>query len=231
MSDFICFAHRGASGHAPENTLSAIQKALDMGACWIEVDVFLADNELVVIHDSRLERTTDGVGDVTQQKISYLRALNAGNGEKIPFLKEVLDIAAGKAGVNIELKGADTAAPVAALVGSYVSQKRFDYDHLIVSSFHHALLAEVKRCDSKILIGVLLEKMCGDEVRAAERMGAYSIHISQKRVDEAFVMEAHRLGMRVFVYTVNRADEVRQMKKLGVDGVFTNYPEICMGDG
>lgn len=229
MKAFICFAHRGASGHAPENTLLAVRKALDMGACWIEVDVYLVENELVVIHDRRLDRTTDGSGDVTQQALSYLRSLNAGKGEKIPFLTEVLDMVAGRGGVNIELKGADTAGPVAALVGAYVGENRFGYDRLIVSSFQHDLLETVRRHDPGIRIGVLLEKAGEADIFRAAAMGAYSIHVHKKSVSRKLVADAHQNGMKVFVYTVNRVEELRRLKRLGVDGVFTNYPGICGG--
>jgi glycerophosphoryl diester phosphodiesterase len=227
MNGFICFAHRGASGHAPENTLMAVQKALEMGAPWVEVDVYLAEGKPVVIHDRQLERTTTGTGDVTQHKISYIRSLDAGKGEKIPFLREVFDTVSGRAGINIELKGKDTAKPVCTMIGDYVTKGNLDYDQVLVSAFDPALLLEVKRLDSKIPIGVLVEKFSTETVRTAEEMGAFSIHLHQKAVTAEFVADAHRRGMKVFVYTVNRADGVLRMKGLGVDGVFTNYPALC----
>lgn len=227
MSSFICFAHRGASGHAPENTLMAIRKAMEMGASWVEVDVYLAQGEPVVIHDRQLDRTTSGTGDVTRSSLSYIRSLDAGKGEKIPFLREVIDTVSGRAGINIELKGEDTAGPVSALIGEYVVKGKLDYDHVLVSSFDHRLLLEVRSLDSKIPIGVLVEKIFKETARIARNMGAFSIHPHQRAVTAEFVADAHRRGMRVFVYTVNRVEAVRRMKELGVDGVFTNYPECC----
>ena len=96
----ICFAHRGASGHAPENTLLAVTTALSMGATWIELDVFSVDNELVVIHNSRVEKTTNGQGNIHRLHLDYLRGLDAGKGEKVPFLRELLDGVSGKAGIK-----------------------------------------------------------------------------------------------------------------------------------
>jgi glycerophosphoryl diester phosphodiesterase len=227
MIPFFCFAHRGASAHAPENTLMAIRKALEMGAPWVEVDVYLAQGELVVIHDRHLNRTTNGTGDVTQCSLSYIRSLDAGKGEKIPFLREVFDTVSGRAGINVELKGEDTAGPVATLIDDYVAQGKFTYDQVLVSSFDHRLLMAVSSRDAQIPIGVLVEKIFAETVPFAEEMGAFSIHLYHRAVTTEFVADAHRRGMKVFVYTVNRADEVRKMKALGVDGVFTNYPALC----
>jgi glycerophosphoryl diester phosphodiesterase len=202
-----------------------------MGAPWVEVDVYLAEGELVVIHDRRLDRTTTGAGDVTRQKISYLRSLDAGEGEKIPFLREVFDTISSRAGINIELKGEDTAAPVSRLIGDYVATGKLEYDRVLVSAFNHGLLLEVKQLNSKIPVGALVEKTTRETVLAAEKMGAFSIHLHQRAVAAEFVADAHHRGMKVFVYTVNRAEELLRLKAMGVDGVFTNYPELCVERG
>ena len=118
--DFLCIGHRGAMGHAPENTLLSVTKALDLGVKWIEIDVYFIDKELVVIHDDRLERTTDGIGYVQEQSLDYLRSLDAGKGEKIPLLREIFDLIDGRAGINIELKGVNTAEPVVKLIRKYL---------------------------------------------------------------------------------------------------------------
>ena len=120
MNELICFAHRGASGHEPENTLLSIQMALSLGAQWIEIDVHAAEGELVVIHDKRLERTTDGRGYVAEQSLEYLRSLDAGKGERIPLLREVFDLVGRRAGINIELKGHGTATPAVSFIDEYV---------------------------------------------------------------------------------------------------------------
>ncbi|HQH27580.1 MAG TPA: glycerophosphodiester phosphodiesterase family protein, partial [Oligoflexia bacterium] len=95
----LSIGHRGAMGHEPENTLRSVAKALTLGADWIEVDVYNAQDKLVVIHDDRLERTTDGTGRVVGQTLDYLRSLDAGKGEKIPFLEEVFAVVDHRAGI------------------------------------------------------------------------------------------------------------------------------------
>ena len=89
--DLLCIGHRGAAGHAPENTVVSIQKALELGAPCIEIDVYYVDRRIVVFHDDRLERTTNGSGNLVEQKFDYLRSLDAGGGEKIPTLEEVFE--------------------------------------------------------------------------------------------------------------------------------------------
>ena len=92
MRELICFGHRGAAGYAPENTLQAFRLAIDMGCPWIELDVHTVEGELLVIHDDELARTTNGHGRVSTSSLQYLRSLDAGMGERIPMLNEVLDI-------------------------------------------------------------------------------------------------------------------------------------------
>jgi glycerophosphoryl diester phosphodiesterase len=108
---FNCIGHRGACGHAPENTLSSFELAIEMGCPWIELDVYHIDGELLVIHDDTLERTTNGTGDVMDQSVAYLRTLDAGDGQQIPTLNEIIELVGHRAGINVELKGPDTELP------------------------------------------------------------------------------------------------------------------------
>lgn len=229
MTEFRCFAHRGASGHAPENTLMAVQQALALGAHWVEVDVYLSHGELVVIHDRRLERTTSGTGDVTRRELSYIRSLDAGRGEKIPLLREVMAAVAGRAGINVELKGAGTAPAVVALIQEFVVRKKIGYDRVLVSSFDHYQLLEVKKRDPRIPVGALMAGIPLGYARFAERIDAVSVHLHREYVNREFVADAHRRGLHVFVYTVNLAEEIQRLRQLGVDGVFTDFPELCGG--
>jgi len=223
----ICFAHRGASGHAPENTLLAVTTALSMGATWIELDVFAVRGELLVIHDSRVERTTDGVGNIHRLELPYLRSLNAGQGEKIPLLKEVLDTIAGKAGVNIELKGENTADLLAPLIRSYIAGKYFRLDQFLVTSFNHQEIKRFSGLFSEIRTGANIFSLPLHNARFAEELGVYSIGIQKDVVTRAFVQDAHRRGFKVFVFTINHADDLEQMISMEVDGFFTNFPELC----
>ncbi len=104
VPNLFCFGHRGARGHEPENTLRSVRQALELGANGIEVDVHPADGRLVVIHDDTLNRTTNGAGLVAEKTFSYLRSLDAGQGERIPTLEEVFDVVNRRAVINVELK-------------------------------------------------------------------------------------------------------------------------------
>jgi glycerophosphoryl diester phosphodiesterase len=227
-SGFICFAHRGASGYEPENTLLAIEKAISMGAPWIEIDVFAVEDELVVIHDDRLETTTNGAGYITQQSLTYLRSLDAGKGQRIPLLREVFDLVDGLVGVNVELKGPETAEPVMKLIDEYNTSPGLSYGQILVSSFNRRELIKVRHLTPDIPIGVLVRGIPRDDAAFAEDLGAVSIHAGLSFVHRAFVDDAHRRGLKVFVYTVNHRDDLARMRAMGVDGVFTNYPDLAL---
>lgn len=226
MSEFIIFGHRGAAGYEPENTLLSIRKALSLGAQWLEVDVYSVMDELLVIHDERLERTTNGEGYVTKCTREYLRSLNAGKGEKIPFLSEVFDLIGGKAGINVELKGANTAEPTAKLIQHYLTTGKMKADQFLVSSFNHPELAVFKKLMPHINIGALVAHIPLKYARFAEKLGAYSVNASLEFVSKEFVDDAHRRGMKFFVYTVNNPEDVTRVKALDVDGIFSNFPDI-----
>ena len=220
----LCIGHRGAMGHAPENTLSSIRKAIMMGAPCMEIDVYFVDGHLVVFHDDRLERTTDGTGYLCEQSFDYLRSLDAGNGEKIPTLEEVCAEIESKACLNIELKGTETAAPVVDLITQLVDDG-WDINRFLVSSFHHRELLEVKRLNQDIKLGALVKGIPVDDAKFAEDLGAFSVHPSLAFVDQRFVDDAHERGMRVYVYAVDHPEDLVRMQGIGVDGVFTGYPE------
>jgi glycerophosphoryl diester phosphodiesterase len=220
----LCIGHRGAMGHAPENTLLSFKKALELGASCVEADVYNVDGNLVVFHDDRLERTTNGSGYLLDHDFDYLRSLDAGNGERIPTLGEVFETVDLRAGVNVELKGPGTARPVAEFI-STLREYGWGDDLILVSSFNHPELEEVRRIDPGIRLGVLISGPPGDDAAFAVSLGAYSVHLSLKSIELRFVEDAHSRGLRVFVFTVNDPEDICRMEGLGVDGVFTNYPE------
>ncbi len=226
--EFLCFAHRGASGHEPENTLLAIEKALSLGAPWIEIDVFSVEDELVVIHDERLEYRTNGSGYVTEKTLAYLRTLDAGKGQRIPLLREVFDLVQHRAGINVELKGAGTTIPAVKLIKDYIRHHGWHYDQVILSSFNHQELARVKHLDPDIRIGALVLGIPRHYAKFAEELQAFSVHAGLAFVNPVFVDDAHRRGLKVFVFTVNFPDDLNRMRAMGVDGVFTNFPELVL---
>ena len=223
-TELLCIGHRGAMGHAPENTLLSFRKALELGVQCVEGDVYYVDGRLMVIHDDRLERTTNGSGYLRDHDFDTLRSLNAGKGERIPTLEEVFKTVDLRAGVNIELKGSGTAGPVV----DFIAARRKDGwrdDLILVSSFNHTELEAVHRMDPQIKLGVLISGPTVDAVGVAVVLGAYSVHFPLKSIDRGLVDDAHSRGLRVFVFTVNDPDDIRRMDGLGVDGVITNYPE------
>ncbi len=221
----FCFGHRGAAGHEPENTLRSVRKALELGADGVEVDVYCADGQLVVIHDRTLGRTTNGHGFVSRKPFAQLRALDAGCGERIPTLAEVFTAVAHQAVINVELKGPHTAAPVAALIDKYVRERGWRYEEFVVSSFDHAQLRQVRTLQPMIQLGALIKKIPRGLAAFAERFGAWSVNVSRTAVTDELVADAHRRGLKVFVFTVNESRDIARMQRLGVDGVFSDFPE------
>jgi len=228
MKKLICFAHRGASGHEPENTLSAVEKAVDLGADWIEVDVYAVKGELIVIHDERLERTTNGTGYVRDKSLAYLRSLDAGKGQRIPTLREVLDSVDRRAGINVELKGPKTAGLAAALIEEYVRERQWHYEQFIVSSFNRRQLRKVRKLNTRIRIGILIDRPRRHYAIFARRYDAYSVHVEINLASARFITRAHERGLKVFVYTVNNPEDIDRLQALGVDGIFTDFPELVV---
>lgn len=218
---FACIGHRGACGYEPENTLASFQKAVDMGCPWVELDVYFVERELIVIHDDTLERTTSGKGKVMDADLAYLRSLDAGNGQQIPTLGEVIKLIDHRAGINVELKGPDTAAPASRLLNQFC-ENDWQRDEFMFSSFYHD---ELGKADASFRRGALFHKATSDMFDRAESLGAYSINLNQKVTNEKLVNQAHQKGLKVYVYTVNEPLDISRMIELKVDGVFTNYPD------
>lgn len=226
---FTVIAHRGARGHAPENTLAAFDKAIELGARWVELDVQLHAEKLWVFHDARLERCTDGSGWLVDHGAAALRKLDAGDGQRIPFLQEVLERLQRRVCVNVELKTGDgTAAAVAATLREALAAG-WKPEQFLVSSFHLPELREFKRRLPEIPLGVLL---CGVPLNlagAATELGAQVLSLDRDFADPALIADAHQRGLKVYVFTVNERDDIVRFRAQGVDGVFTDFPELASG--
>ncbi|WP_026102547.1 glycerophosphodiester phosphodiesterase family protein [Pleurocapsa sp. PCC 7319] len=220
----LCIGHRGAMGHEPENTLRSIRKALALGVDAVEIDVHNVENNLVVIHDRDLSRTTNGAGYLEQKNLTYLRSLDAGKGEKIPILQEVLETINRQAMINIELKGHSTAKLVANLIQEYVSQGWSEQD-FVVSSFNHYELNQFRSICPTVKIGLLIYGIPWGYLNIAQQLDASIVIASLDFVTQELITSVHQQDLPVWVYTVNQPDDIRLMRKLQVDGIFTNYPE------
>jgi glycerophosphoryl diester phosphodiesterase len=227
------FAHRGARAHAPENTLLAFELAFALGADAIECDVQrTADGALVVIHDATLDRTTNGRGPVARATLAELRALDAGRGQRIPLLAEVLDLCerAGRQ-VNLEVKAESLAAALLtaeALAEPLEAMEEPQRGALVVSSFELAAVAQIKRQLPWLRVATLhagSRWRHEDPLVVAQAMGAEALHLHTALATPQLVQRARALSLRTRVWTANVPATLRQLLRWGVDGVFTDYPE------
>ncbi|ATI03054.1 MULTISPECIES: glycerophosphodiester phosphodiesterase family protein [Cycloclasticus] len=217
----LMIGHRGAMGCAPENTLLSIHKAIELGADWVEIDVHCVADKLLVIHDETVDRTTNGRGKLIDYSFEELRALDAGLGQRIPTLQEVLEVTVGKVGLNIELKGLGTGKVLTSLLRNTPETYK---NKMLVSSFLMPELEQVVRLNQHVKVGVLAGNNINESIAWATKLKAFSIHIRLQKVTPKWVDRAHDLGLKVYVYTVNKVVQIRRMKELGVDGVFSDYP-------
>jgi len=232
------WAHRGASGKAPENTLAAFRLATEMGADGIELDVHLsADGEVVVIHNDTVDATTDRSGRVSQMSLAELQALDAGGwfdpryaGERIPTLREVFEAVGDRLLINIEIKvevgyhPLEQESETARLVAEYGMAER-----VLFSSFSPRSLRRLYRLAPDVGRGFLYGK--GEPAFLASLLGRFyapltAVHPHFSLVGEKSVAKAHERGLRVNAWTVNDAGDMRHMRDLGVDGIISNHPDL-----
>ncbi len=234
-------AHRGASGHAPQNTMAAFLLAAEMGADGIELDVHLsADVELVVIHDHTVDATTDGHGPVSALSLAELQQLDAGSrfdpryaGERIPTLRQVFEEVGQRLLVNVEIKVAPGHHPPAVEreVVRLIEESGM-IDRVLVSSFSPRSLRRVRHLNRAIPLGLLYSRPAPAKLpRLLRRLRIPydALHPHHSLVDARTIARARERGQRVNVWTVNEAEEMRRMCDLGVDGIITNYPDV-LGD-
>ena len=221
----IIIGHRGDKGNEPENTLKSFEEAINLGVNMVELDVHLTkDGHLVVIHDRKLNRTTDGKGLVSEKTLEEVRELNAGEGEKIPTLEEVIEMIDQRVAINIELKAIGSAEKVCEVINFYVTEG-WNYSDFLVSSFEHNELHHFSKICPRVRIGVLMGDVPLGYAEYAESLGAYSANIALEATSPKFVEDAHARGLKVFVWTVDDLEDMKLMKALGVDGIITDFPE------
>jgi len=212
--------HRGACGHAPENTLASIEKAISCACDLTEVDVQrTADGSLILLHDERVDRTTNGKGLVADMHLQDVRKLDTG-GQQIPTFEEALQTAHGRIGLILELKAEGLAYDVCGIVCA----SGFPGE-IIYASFLHDELQHVRRADPNARTLVLFKRLPKDP--AAEATGLHATHVGL-RFDTAtlpLVKALHKARLTVFVYTVNRPADIARMRTLGVDGIVSNFPD------
>jgi len=225
-------------GHAPENTMASFQRAVELGADAIELDVHLtADDEVVVIHDSFLDRTTDGRGPVRARSLAEIRALNAGghveswvDEARVPTLGEVLAWAHDRCVVDVEIKGDPVPYPgIAARVVRLLAAHEM-LDRSIVISFDHPTVREVKALAPGLATGVLYACRPIDPVSLAGAAGADALLPHWSYCNSEDVTLAHEAGLSVHPWATSEPAEIRSLLRMGVDSIASNHPERVVAE-
>lgn len=220
-------AHRGASAYRPEDTISAFQRAYEMKADALGIDVHVCKSgEVVVIHDKTLWRTTSGKGRVKNKTLSELKLFHIEKGEKIATLQETLDFVGRRMKLDIELKEKGCAEPVYRVIKNAIDSSGWSYDDFFISSFIRSEICAMKSLDNKVRLSVLFNLFSKWGVLSfAEKIGAYSINPSVRSTTACLVRKAHEKGIKVFSWTANKKADIERMKFLGVDGIFSDFPD------
>ena len=217
--------HRGSAGTAPENTLLGIKIALEAGAPWIEIDVRLSHERLFVIHDENVARTTDGDGSIYDLPLNAIEGLDAGAGESVPTLADVMDTIDASAGLNIELKDVQSLKPSLTVVEKTLEKNPAWHNRLMLSTFEQSIHQQMAdELPAGCLLGVLMKEASADAARYAKNLGAYSLNLSRAQLNASLVEAAHALGLYVFVYTVNEESDIDECLSLNVDAIYTDFP-------
>jgi glycerophosphoryl diester phosphodiesterase len=220
----VITAHRGAGYLEPENTLRAIQRAIALGVDQIEIDTQLTrDGHLILMHDPTVDRTTKGTGYVSELTLAEIRRLDAGLGEQVPTLEEALAVAHGKVILQIELKGSRTAPAVAQAV-----EAAGCVDEVILTSFVHRRLAEVRSLNPRFSTGALWGRPPKDAVQQAQQIGAQALHVWYKQIDEKLIAAAHAHGLQVRAWNPDREEDMRALIALGVDAIGSDRPDLLL---
>jgi glycerophosphoryl diester phosphodiesterase len=225
----LSIAHRGASGDYPENTLTAIQKAIEAGADMVEIDIHrTCDGRLVVLHDEDLHRTAGVRARVSEMSLKELKGLDVGKwrgdafqGERIPTLSEVFSLVKGKVRLDVEIKTSEPG--VEDLFLDEVRQCGMEAE-VLASSFDWEVLRRIRRADAGLPIGLLCETWKG-ALAEASTVRASAVVLSQRRANASMIAAAHDARLDVWIYTVNDAESMRKCLAAGVDGICTDFPE------
>jgi glycerophosphoryl diester phosphodiesterase len=230
----MCIGHRGAGGHAPENTLASFRRGFELGAEYVECDFHLsADGVPVIIHDETLGRTTNGEGEVRQKTVAELRRLDAGGwfgakfkGERIPLLRELFELAEGRGGIVVEAKPpsserVETPDILARLV------KEFARARVIVISVDGFFLRQFKALCAEVATGFLSNLLEGPDsaVEAAKKAFCEILSVNYKKWEDRLADVAQAAGLKTAVWTVNDPKDIKSFLEKGVFSITSDFPE------
>lgn len=225
-------AHRGASGHAPENTLAAFHKAAELGARFIETDLRLSrDLHIIAMHDATLERTTNGRGAVHDRTLAELGELDAGSwfaaefsGERIPTLEEIFEFSRQTdIGFYLEIKSQGTWGLDHALASALRDSS--EASRAVVISFDPANLEHLLRLEATVMTGLLIEERLPDAIERAQRVGARQLLPRGDLLTPELIEQAHCVDLQVVTWTLDVPAQMRVAIAAGVDGIMTDYPD------
>lgn len=213
--------HRGAGGHAPENTLAAIECSMTLHAHLVEVDVrATSDNQLVLLHDATLDRTTNGHGPIVSQRWSDLQEIRGHDGQLLPLLADALCTASGRIGMMIEIKTEGIAKQICRMV------KEVQFNGTVIyASFFHDELLKVRREEPQAQTMALIEAVPVNQTAFAKDAHASHVGVAFETLTPSFLKALHNRSLRVFTYTVNEPADIQTARAMGVDGIISNYPE------
>lgn len=218
--------HRGAMGHAPENTVLSVQKALTLDVDGIEIDVFRCQSgEIVVFHDKKLNKLTDGKGRIEQKTWAQLQELQVMGSEPIPVLEEIIQLINGRVRLNIELKGKNTSKGVFNIMQTAVESGRWKMNQLYVSSFDWEELSEFRKLTNQFGIAVLTDNNPLNTIPIAHELNAFAINPNHNELTLEIIKQIQGEGFEVLTWTVNDTARIHELTSWGVDAIITDFPD------
>ena len=227
----LVIAHRGASAYRPENTPEAFALAIEQRCDMIETDLhFTRDREIAICHDADLGHL-GADGEIGERNLAEVRSLDAGHGQSVPTLDEVLDGFGHRVPFNLEIKQSGKGPYEGLEARSFEAVRaRGLVPRTLFSSFYDPVLAELRRQSVTARVALLLSpKWAKNPIKRALALSAEAINPHFSIVDDALVKRAHDAGLRVYVYTVDPVEEMERLLAIGVDGLFTNRPDVLRG--
>ena len=227
-NDIMVVGHRGAMGHALENTIESVKKAIQLNVDGIEIDVFKSKTgELVVYHDPFLSRLSNSNAFIEQISLDSIKKVELKGGLSIPTLKEVIDIIPEKIFLNIELKGSNTAYKTNKVIIEYLKEFNLQPSKFIISSFRWDELKKFRDLNKDIPIAILVDSLykIDNAIKLAKEINAIALNPNNKFITKKIVNKIQSNNIKVYPYTINSPKNIKRMKLMGVDAIITDYPE------